>query len=342
MHIKNNGHSFLLIVFLLSGGISFDCDSPAAYNHSEQDVLKLTAQIPLPGVSGRLDHIAYDGEHHLAFIAALGNNTVEVVDVMAKKVIHTISGLYEPQGVVYIPSIHRLAVANGNDGNCMFFDTHNYIQLGSVDLKDDADNIRYDEASGLLYVGYGSGGIAVIDANTMKQVANIPLDGHPESFQLDKKNNRIYINVPDRNKKVVASLSSHAVIATWKNTTASANFPMAFDGVNNRLFVGCRNNATLEALNTTTGNTIAALSCSGDADDVFYNAADSLVFVSAGKGFIDVFKVTDKNSFEQINHIETSSGARTSLLLPGEKKLLLAVPAHGGKEAALWVYDLDR
>lgn len=342
MRTRNIGQSLLLMIFLLSGGLGFDCDAPTAYDHPEKDVLTLTAQIPLPGVSGRIDHIAYDAANHLAFVAALGNNTVEVVDIVADKAIHTISGLHEPQGIAYIPSLHRLAVANGNDGTCLFFDTHNYIQLGSVDLKDDADNIRYDEASGLLYVGYGSGGIAVIDATAMKQVANIPLDGHPESFQLDKKNNAIYINIPDRNKKIVASITAHSVIDTWKNTKASANFPMAFDEANSHLFVGCRNNATLEVLNSMTGNMITSLYCSGDADDVFYDAADSLVFVSAGKGFIDVFKTKDKSSFEQINHIETRSGARTSLWLPEEKKLLLAVPAHESKDAALWIYAFSR
>ena len=93
-------------------------------------------------------------------------------------------------------------------------------------------------------------------------------------------------------------------------------------------------------VNAQTGKDIAVTSCSGDADDVFYNRSDSLVCVSAGEGFIDIIKANDKELI-QINHIATSSGARTSLLLPSEKKFLLAVPKHGGTSAALWIYHLE-
>src|SRR6266487_4715208 len=330
-------HPFLSMLLLLCSGFAFHCASPVANNFTEKDVLTLSAQIPLPNVSGRIDHITYDSTDHLAFIAALGNNTIEVVNTDTKQVVHTIKGLHEPQGIVYIPSSQRLVVANGDNGACVFFDAKTFAQISSVDLKADADNIRYDASENLLYVGYGSGAIAIIDANSMKQIASIPLDGHPESFQLSKKQNRIYINVPDADEIEVADLSTHSVIVKWKNTTASSNFPMALDEENNRLFIGCRSPATLRMINTQTGKDIHSISCSGDADDVFYYGADSLVFVSAGKGFIDVFKA-NTNELELINHIATSSGARTSLLLSSEKKLLLAVPAHSGNSAALWIY----
>ncbi len=339
MNKKNIHHSLLII--LLCSGLSFNCVSNARKEDMEKDILTIRAQIPLPNVKGRIDHIAYDAVNHLAFIAALSNNTVEIVDLNAKKVVHTITGLHEPQGIVYIPSLQRLVVANGGDGSCIFFDAKTYAAISSVNLEDDADNIRYDTSSGLLYVGYGNGAIAVIDANTMTQKASVKLDGHPESFQLDKKQNRVYINVPDENEIEVADLVTNTVVAKWKNTVASSNFPMALDEENSRLFVGCRSPATLRIINTQTGKDIGSVNYSGDTDDVFYNAADSLVFLSAGKGFIDVFKIESKGGSIAVNHIETSSGARTSLLLAAEKKLLLAVPAHAGNGAALWVYTFN-
>src|SRR5438046_4692578 len=136
--------------------------------NEDDDILMLTEKITMPGVTGRIDHIAYDSINHLAFVAALGNNTIEVVNIETKQVVHTIKGLHEPQGVVYILSLQRLVVANGDNGECIFFETKNYTEISSVDLKGDADNIRYDAATNLLYAGYGSGGIAIIDAGTMK------------------------------------------------------------------------------------------------------------------------------------------------------------------------------
>jgi YVTN family beta-propeller protein len=329
-----------LFIVLLFSGLNFNCNSQVINNNIEKEKLTLISKIILPKVSGRIDHLTYDPVNHLAFIAALGNNTVEVVDINTNRVIHTITGLHEPQGIIYIPSLKKLVVANGGNGDCVFFDTRTFTQVAVVHLKNDADNIRYDGMSYLLYAGHGEGGIAVIDVNTMKQVDDIVLDGHPESFQISKKQNRIYINVPDADEIAVAELSTKKIIAKWKNTNASANFPMSLDEENNHLFIGCRSPAQLRMINTETGKDIAAISCSGDADDVFYNNADSLVFVSAGKGFIDVVRTNEKK-LTQVNHIKTSSGARTSLLLASEKKFLLTVPSHAGNPAALWVYNID-
>jgi len=336
--MKRSKILYQLSIILLLGILHFNCNSQETNSYTEKERLSLGAKIVLSNVSGRIDHITYDPVNHLAFIAALGNNTVEVVDISTKQPMKTITGLHEPQGIVYIPSLKKLVVANGDDGDCVFFDAVTYNQSGIVHLKSDADNIRYDSISQLLYVGYRNGSIAVIDANSMKLVADIPLDDHPESFQLSKKQNRIYINVPGANEIEVADLSTNKPIAKWTNKGASSNFPMAIDEENHRLFVACRNPATLRMISADTGKDLFVVSCSGDADDVFCN--DNLVFVSAGKEFIDVFRI-NKNELVQINHIKTSNGARTSLLLAREKRLLLAVPAHAGNPAALWIYNID-
>lgn len=336
----NNSKIINIPIIVLFGMLNFNCNSQESNISTEKDKLTLVSKIALPNVHGRIDHIAYDSANRLAFIAALGNNTVEVVNLNTKKVTHTIANLHEPQGIAYVPSLKKLVVANGDDGNCVCFDAVTFLRLGNIDLKNDADNIRYDPLSQWLYAGYGNGAIAVIDVNTLKKIADITLDGHPESFQISKKLNRVYINVPDANEMEVADLSSSKVIAKWKNITASSNFPMALDENNNRLFIGCRSPAKLRMINAETGKDISVVNCSGDADDVFYYAPNNLVLVSTGKGFIDVFRVNEKELI-QVNHIKTRAGARTSLLLPAGKIFLLAVPSRDGDPAALWIYSLD-
>ena len=330
----------LLVIIFLSIFSDFNCNSQPKNISTEKDHLTLISKIDMPGVRGRIDHIAYDPVNHLAFLAALGNNTVEVINVNTKQVVQTISGLDEPQGIVYIPSLKKIVVANGGNGDCIFYDAINYKQSGVVHLKGDADNARYDETDHLVYVGYGDGAIAIIDANLIKQVGDISLDGHPESFQLSKKKNRLYINVPDANEIEVADLSTNKIISKWKNTVASSNFPMTINEDKNWLIIGCRDPSKLCMINEDTGKDIFSINCSGDADDVFFNSADSLVFVSAGRGFIDVFRANEKELI-QINQIKTRIGARTSLLLYAEKNFLLAVPAHAGESASLWIYSVN-
>jgi len=80
----------------------------------------LDRTIPLPAVSGRIDHFGIDAEGGRLFVAALGNNTVEVVDLKAGKVVHSISGLAEPQGIFFVPDLNRLFVANAAMARCGF------------------------------------------------------------------------------------------------------------------------------------------------------------------------------------------------------------------------------
>jgi YVTN family beta-propeller protein len=79
--------------------------------------LRLEKTIELTDVQGRIDHMSVDVKAGRLFVSALGNNTVEVIDTKAGKRIKTIGGLQEPQGVLYVPSVDRLYVANGKDGS---------------------------------------------------------------------------------------------------------------------------------------------------------------------------------------------------------------------------------
>ena len=159
--------------------------------------LKLKQTIPLPGVEGRIDHFAFDPAGERLFVCALGNNTAEVLDLHKGQRIHSITGLGTPQGIAYIPELDRIFVANDKGGICKIYDGKSFQPVGELNFKDDADNIRYDEATKKIYVGFGSGGIAVVNAPDGKQVGSIKLSGHPEAFQLEKGGNRIFVNVPN-------------------------------------------------------------------------------------------------------------------------------------------------
>src|SRR5262245_21697266 len=139
--------------------------SPAANRASSQapslSLMQLESKISLGDVSGRIDHLAIDLARRRLFVAELGNDTVGVVDFNEQKVQHVITGLKEPQGVGYVPSSDTLFVANAGDGSVLLFRGAEYAAAGRIDLGDDADNIRVDSASNRVFVGYGSGALAV-------------------------------------------------------------------------------------------------------------------------------------------------------------------------------------
>src|SRR5205814_7674283 len=161
-------------------------------------------------------------------------------------------------------------VASGGDGMCRFFDGNALKPAGEIKDLDDADNVRYDVAAKKLYVGYASGSLAVIDPEKMQKIGDIKLDAHPESFQLEKNGNRVFINLPDAKEIAVVDRDKGSVIAKWPMKNPSANFPMALDENHKRIFVGCRSPARLVVLDLDSGKNIATVACVGDTDDVFY------------------------------------------------------------------------
>lgn len=296
--------------------------------------------IAMPGVEGRIDHLAVDVKGQRLFVAALGNNTVEVIDLAGGKRVHSISGLREPQGIAYISRSNRIVVACGGDGSCRVFDGQTYRQTAVIDCKSDADNVRCDATAGRLYVGCGNGALAVIDLERGSQIASIPLPGHPESFQLEANGKRVFVNVPAARQIAVIDREKQAVVASWPVDKAEANFPMALDETHHRLLVGCRKPARLLAIDTETGKRVAFLSCVADTDDLFYDTKLKQVYLSGGGGSISVIAQMDADRYRSVDTIPTATGARTSLFVPAASSLYLAVPHLGSQEAKIWVYKL--
>jgi DNA-binding beta-propeller fold protein YncE len=270
-------------------------------------------------------------------VAELGNNSVGIVDLQTAKVLHRIAGLKEPQGVGHVPSTDTLYVANAGDGSVRLFRGAEFQEAGRIELGDDADNIRVDPASGRVFVGYGEGALAVIDAESNRKIADIALDGHPESFRLESGGSRIFVNVPDAHAIEVVDRNTGKMLAKWSTGELSGNFPMTLDDVSRQVIVVFRRPATLAAFSMADGAIVASTSTCRDADDVFADAKRHRIYVSCGDGFLDVFEPHEA-AYRRISHIRTASGARTSLYVPELDRLFLAVRARPQLPAELWVY----
>lgn len=305
----------------------------------EKAPLRLVQTIPLPQVEGRIDHMAVDVAGQRLFVAALGNGSVAILDLQAGKLTHSITGLREPQGVAYATEANQIYVACGGDAAVKVYDAKSFELVTTLRDLDDADNIRYDAAAKRVFVGYGSGALAIIDATTAKKVGDIKLAGHPESFQLEQKGNRIFVNVLTAKSVAVVDREKRGVIATWLLKSAAANFPMALDEANRRLFVGCRQAPALTIFDSNSGKEVAGVAIDGDTDDVFCDLKRSCIYISCGAGFIDLLDCHALLPYSLAGKILTASGARTSLFVPVLNRLYLAVPHRGDQPAEVRVYE---
>jgi DNA-binding beta-propeller fold protein YncE len=306
---------------------------------ADQAPLRLTQTVPLPGIKGRFDHFAIDAAGKRLFIAALGNNTLEVVDLAAGKRICSLAGMSKPTGILYLPDQNQVAVANGDDGTLKLLSGADFKVLQNLSGLSDADNLRFDPETKLAWLGYGEGALALIDPASAKLIASVKLPAHPESFQLEKAGPRIFVNVPDARQVAVIDREKRAICDTWLMERFQANFPMALDELNHRLFVGCRQPARLVVLDTVTGKSVTDLAISGDIDDLFYDSARKQLYLSCGEGFVDIIKQTTPDTYARVSQLPTASGARTCYFSADLDRLYLAVPGRGLQKAEIRVYQ---
>jgi len=303
--------------------------------------LKLEKTIQLPDVQGRIDHMSLDVKGQRLFVSALGNNTVEVIDLKAGKRANTISGLKEPQGVLFVANNGRLFVASSKDGTVKMLDGTSLKLLKTIEYGDDADNLRFDSNRQRVYVGYGDGALAELDTDGNK-ISETKLDAHPESFQLEKNNPRIYLNLPKSRQIAVVDREAHSIVTTWSTGMSLANYAIALDEGNHRLFVVTRYPARLLVIDTGSGKIVQTLSAVGDCDDIFFDQARKRIYATGGEGAISVFEQQDADHYKEIARVSTVKGARTSFFSPDLGRLYVAVRRQGSNSAMIQVFAVGQ
>jgi DNA-binding beta-propeller fold protein YncE len=307
--------------------------------------LVLTEAIPTPGVQGRFDHFGFDGKNQL-FVAALGDNSVEVIDISARLRARSIPGIPNPQGVVFAADLKKLFVASSK-GKLRIFDGSSFDLIKEIDFHGDVDNLRYDPATHRVYVGFGedeTGAIGMVDANSNERLPEeYKLGAHPESFQLESAGPNIYVNLPDL-KQIAAINRKTGGVTRWP-LTLEHNFPMALDEADHRLFVATHEPARMAVLDTNSGKMIVELPCVQDADEVYFDSARKRIYVPGGEGYISVFQQTDPDHYLPLAKVPSTLGARTAGYFgkgrKGFDRFFLGVPARADHGAEIWIYTVQ-
>jgi DNA-binding beta-propeller fold protein YncE len=312
--------------------------------------LALKQTIPVPGLTkeGDFDHLIVDLQGQRLFIAGEDNSVVEIVDLGAGKLVHTITDVKAPHSMVYRADLKKLFVVDGGVGAVKIYDSDSYKPIGSIKLREDADSMAYDPSTKYMYVVNGGEGakmeyslISIVDTTAAKSLADIKLDTDSvEALALEKSGPRLFVNLTGKNAVGVVDREKHAVLTTWSTGQVAKHLiAMSFDEADHRLFVTTRNPGRVIVLDSDTGKVVTSLPCVSDNDDMAYDSANNRIYVS-GSGFVDVYHQKDADHYEQIGHVATAFKARTSVLVPELKKYYLGIPHHGTTPAAVRVYDV--
>jgi DNA-binding beta-propeller fold protein YncE len=309
----------------------------AMAQQEESVLLELEVKIPLGTVRGRIDHLAVDPVRKRVFIAELANNSLGIVDLNSARLLRRIADLNEPQGVAYVPQTDTVFVANGGDGTVRLFRGEDFVATARLELDSGADNIRVGGDPVLVYVGYGSGALAVIDPFSGTKRQEIALATHPESFQISRSTRQIFVNLPDAQSIAVIAPDERQQPEIWPvGRGRRGNFAMALDEDNRHLIVVFRTPPKLGVLDMRDRAPIAERDTCGDVDDVLVDSRRQRIYVICGAGFIDVFEA--RAAYARLARIPTRRGARTALFSPVLDRLAVAIRASENEPAALWVF----
>jgi DNA-binding beta-propeller fold protein YncE len=304
--------------------------APAA--PAADSVLELMQTIELKGKPGGLDHLAIDAKRERLFLANKANNTLDVVDLKSGKLHEQKANQTAIQGIAYAPDLDRVFVGLGTNGLCNVFDGDNYKALKTVKFKDDADNVRYNPAKGVVYVAHAEKELGVIDAKSFAVKKNIKLPAAAEGFQVESKRPRLYLVTPSPSQLVVIDTDKNEVVNTYPIKAAEGGHPVALDEANHRVFVGCRKEPMVVVLDTESGKEVATVPIPGDIDDLYYDGKGKRLFASCGEGALVVIEQQDADRYKVSEKVDTVKGAKTCLFAPDTGRLYLAVPRQEGKE----------
>jgi hypothetical protein len=326
-----------------------------AHGAHAQDKLPLrrVQTIPMPNVSGRMDHLGVDVEGGRLFAAALGDNqnTVEVIDLKAGKRIRSIRGQSMPQGVFYSADFKRLFVANGRDGTVKIFRGDSLELLDSLSIGGNADHVGYDQMTKHLYVGTGIpnsrvGALAIIDTQTNKQIGSIQTESRPGGIKIERAGPRIFVTLGGLPKVGVVDRQKRQVTATWSLTGVPSVVALALDETHHRLFGASRNPPMLIVLDTESGKQIAQLDGVEGIDDLWYDAERNRIYASGGRGaaagFVFVYQQQDADHYELTAKIPTRPNAQTSLWVPQLDRYYVSASANDKDDAAILVFEPQR
>src|SRR3984893_13467063 len=328
----------------------------------EKQALKLVQTIQLPGVRGRLDHMGVDLENKRLFVAASGNNTLEVVDLNDGKMIKSLGGLKDTQDALFLCGDFNKLFVSSLDGHVRVFQGETLWLVQDFKIEPDANRLFYDPATNLIYFGYGGenagfdayGRLGVLqpkagagyDQLVADMIAPTARPGHLAQIAMDDKG---ILLVCDSRADLIYQFDTRKreLIKSWTAKGDGAG-DMALDPIHHRLFVGTRTPPEMTVYDSVSGKEVQSLPAPEAMDGVYYDASLKRIYMTGGRWYgspeaasvwIYVYQQMDPDHYDLISKIETRPGSGTSLLVPQFNRLYVASQAIDEQESAILVFE---
>src|SRR3984957_17056928 len=337
--------------------------APVMLAHGQdKPTLRLVPTIPLSGVGGRLGHMAVGFGKKRLFVSAVGNGTLEVLDLGAGKVINSIPGIKDAQDALFLGGQFNKLYVSSLDGTLRIFQGETFRLIQALKIEPDPNRLLYDAATDLIYFGYG-GQNAGFDAYGRVGIIQAKRGAPSDQFVADmiaptyRPGHLAEMAMEDDGKLLVCDSRADAMfqfdtrkrelLKSWPARGDGAG-DMSLDRARHRLFVGTRVPPEMTVYDSVSGKEIASLPGPDTMDGVYYDPELKRIYMSGGRwygspeaspGWVYVYQQQDADHYELVSKVKTRPGSGTSLFVPHLNRLYVASQAIADQEAAILVFE---
>lgn len=309
--------------------------------------VRLLRTVPMPEVQGDFDHFVADVRRNRLYVATEDHATLEVFNLHTGALITAITGFGQPHSIVL--SDNRLLVTDSDAGAVKVLDASSYKVLKSIPAVPQADAMVYDPSEHLMYVT-GGGDDAKLDysligvIDTRREVKageiRIPASTNIESLALAPGGKLLYVNIRDHHQIGIVDRHTLKLVKTWTLQTIRQNTPLILDTRDQRLFVGGRGPGVFAVLDPSDGHVITSLPAPDGVDDMSWDPKSGRIYFPCMDGHLAVFRQLDADRYESLGTFPTGFRGKTGVLVPQVDRYFVAVSAHNGDPAKLFVFQV--
>jgi len=263
---------------------------------------------------------------------------IAVVDVSTGKKVGSVPA-NGAHGIALVPDKDLGFSTNGRAGTVTAFDLKTLQPKSEIKAGENPDAVIYDRYAKKIVVMNGrSKDVMVIDPDTLKVVATVPLGGKLEFAAADPSH--VYVNVEDTGE--IASLDSTSWKADrrWKLNGCEEPSGMAIDEKAHHLFSVC-GNKKMVVVDTSDGQIVATLDTGDGTDGAVFDPDLGYAMASNGAdATLTLVKADGKGKYAVAGNVETQRGARTITVDPKSHKVFLPTaelgpPAEGERRPSV-------
>jgi len=283
----------LILVLPLSAAalLTFSLVPRTVPAHAEkQEILRIVADVPLPGPSARFDYLSLDPTDGRLYIAHMNADRLIIFDTRKREVVSVLDGLRRIHGVLVVPRLGRVFASVTGDHQVAAIDRATLKTLARIGDIKYPDGLAYADSVDRLFVSDEHGNaVVVIDPAGNSVVATIPLGGGAGNTVYDRISDKIFVAVHGKNELVVIDPLKAKIKGRTDLSWLEDPHGIALDPENQLAFVAGAYNNKVVAVDLKTMKISPPFAVGRDPDVLAFDTGTKRLYVASESGRVSIF-----------------------------------------------------